>query len=181
MLGIVSETNDPKAIAAAGVIIDEIARITNFSVTPKIYSSHTALLADLQANKAHIVFLQPFTYIWAKQKGLAQVVLVTNHFGVYQYGGQFLANVTSKFTIFYDPAKDQNTVAPATALKQFDGKRPCWVDPTSAAGYIVPLGALANQGFKVKEGVMTQSFTLGHPGPVYHGHLRFWRYLCHNR
>lgn len=159
VLGIVSESNDPKATAAADVIIAEITRITNFTVTPKIYASHTLLLADLQANKAHIVFLQPFTYILAKQKGLAQVVLVTNHFGVYQYGSQFLANVASKFTIFYDPAKDQNTVNPAAALKQFDGKRPCWVDPTSGAGYIAPLGMLANQGFKVKEGVMTQSFT----------------------
>ena len=159
VLGIVSETNDPKAAAAADDIVVEIARITNFTVSSMVYSSTYALLADFQANKVHIVFLQPFTYIWAKQRGLAQVVLVANHFGVYQYGGQFLANVASKFTMYFDPAKDQNTVDPATALKQFNGKRPCWVDPTSATGYVVPLGLLTNNNVKVKEGVMTQSFT----------------------
>jgi phosphonate transport system substrate-binding protein len=159
VLGIVSETNDPKAAAAADDIVAEVARITNFTVTSMVYSSTNVLLADFQANKVHIVFLQPFTYIWAKQRGLAQVMLLTNHFGVYQYGGQFLANVTSKFTIYFDPAKDQNTVDAATALKQFNGKRPCWVDPTSAAGYVVPLGLLANNDVKVKDGVLTQNYT----------------------
>lgn len=159
VLGIVSETRDARAASAADDIAAEIARITNFTVNSKVYSSPNALLADLQANKVHIVFLQPFTYISTRQKGWAQVVLVSNHFGVFQYGGQFLANVTSKFTLYYDPAKDQNTVDAATALKQFDGKRPCWVDPTSAAGYVVPLGLLANNGVKVKDGVMTQNYT----------------------
>ena len=159
VLGIVSEMNDPKAAAAADDITAEIARITNFVITPKVYSSINSLMTDLQANKVHIVFLQPFTYIWANQKGLAQVILLTNHFGVYQYGGQFLTNVASKFTIYYDPAKDQNTADAVTALKQFDGKRPCWVDPTSAAGYVVPRGLLAMNGVKVKEGAMTQNYT----------------------
>ncbi len=158
-LGIVSESNDSKIVAAADEIIQQIARVTNYKVQARLYSTYPALLADLQASKVHIVFLQPFTYLYARQKNLVQPVLLANHFGVYQYGAAFYANVASKFTMYYDPAKGQNTVDPATALKQFDGKRPCWVDPTSSSGYVVPLGILAEKGIKIKEGVITQSHT----------------------
>lgn len=159
ILGVVSETQDPKAAAAAAEIAQQVARITKFQVQAKSYATPQALLSDLQAGKVHIVFLQPFTYLWAKQKGWVNPVLLSNHFGVYQYGAQFFANVGSKFTIFFDPAKGLNTVDPATALRQFDGKRPCWVEPTSASGYVIPLGMLVDKGFKVKEGVITQNHT----------------------
>lgn len=158
VFGTVSENSDPKILAAGVDLAAELARITNFKVISRTYPSQAALLADMQAKKVHITFLQPFTYIWARQKGFANVVLLTNHFGVYQYGSQFLANVSSKFTSYYDPAKGQNTVDAATALKQFNGKRPCWVDPTSAAGFVAPYGLLSDLGIKVKDGVLAQSF-----------------------
>jgi phosphonate transport system substrate-binding protein len=159
VLGILSETSDPKAVAAGDEIAQQVARITNFKVQARLYTTTQGLLADLQASKVHVVFLQPFTYIYARQKGLVQPVLLTNHFGVYQYGSAIYANVASKFTIYFDPAKGQNTVDPATAFKQFDGKRPCWVEPASSSGYIVPLGMLTEKGVKLKEGVLTQSHT----------------------
>jgi len=159
ILGILSESSDPKAAAAGNEIALQIARITNFKVQARLYTTTLSLLADLQASKVHVVFLQPFTYLYARQKGLVQPVLLSNHFGVYQYGATFFANVASKFTLYYDPAKGQNTVDPTTALKQFEGKRPCWVEPASSSGYIVPLGILAEKGVKIKEGVITQSHT----------------------
>jgi phosphonate transport system substrate-binding protein len=159
ILGIVSETNDPKAATAASDLAQQVAGITNFKIQSRVYKTSAALLADLQLSKVHIVFLQPFTYILAQQKGLVQPVLLINHFGVYQFGAQFLANVSSKFTIYFDPAKNQNTTEPFTALKQLDGKRPCWVDPTSSSGYVVPLGFLIDKGYKVKDGVFTLSNT----------------------
>ncbi len=33
-----------------------------------------------------------------------------------------------------------NTADAATALAQFDGKKPCWTDPLSASGYVIPSG-----------------------------------------
>jgi phosphonate transport system substrate-binding protein len=159
ILGVLSETNDAKAAAAAEEIARQISRITNYQVQARVYTTQKAILADLQAAKVHIVFLQPFTYLWARQKELVRPLLLTNHFGVYQYGAAIYANVASKFTIYFDPAKGQNTTDPATALKQFDGKRPCWVDPTSASGYVVPLGMLADKKVKVLDGVITQSHT----------------------
>lgn len=153
IFGIVSETNDPKATAAADEIIQQVVRITGYKIQSRSYPSTPAMLSDLQAGKVHIVFLPPFTYLWAKQKGWVQPALLTNHFGVYQIGTQILANVASKFTIFYDPGRGSNTMDPFTALKQLDGKRPCWLDTTSASGYVLPMGYLADKGVKVKEGV----------------------------
>jgi phosphonate transport system substrate-binding protein len=159
VLGIVSETNDPQAATAAEELAQILARITNYHIRSQTYLKYADVLSDLQAGKVHIVFLQPFTYLWARGKGLVIPAFLTNHFGVYQYGGQFLANVKSNFIIYFDPVKGLNTTNAGVALKQFENTRPCWVDKTSASGYVVPLGLLAEQGISVKEGVITQSHT----------------------
>lgn len=157
IMAVVSETNDPKAAAAADEVVARLKQITAFNIQSRVYPSYLSLLADLQAGKAHILFLPPFTYLLARQQNLAQVGMMTNHFGVYQFGSQILANVASKFTLYFDPTKNQNTANAATALKQLDGKRPCWVDPQSSSGYIQVLGLLNEYGIKVKEGAFLQS------------------------
>ena len=93
VLGIVSETNDPTASTAAEEMTQILARITNFRMRSQTYTNYTDLLSDLRAGKVHIVFLQPFTYLWARERNLVQPAFLTNHFGVYEYGAQFLANV----------------------------------------------------------------------------------------
>ena len=45
------------------------------------------------------------------------------------------------------------------ALKQFDGKKPCWTDPLSSSGYVLPSGLLAANSIKTKSGAWVQ----GHP------------------
>lgn len=157
ILAVVSETNDPKAVAAADEVVARLKQITAFNIQSRVYPSYPKLMSDLQAGKAHILFLPPFTYLYARQNNLAQVGLMTNHFGVYQYGSQILANVASKFTLFFDPAKNQNTASAAAALKQLDGRRPCWVDPQSSSGYIQVMGLLNENGIKVKDGAFLQS------------------------
>jgi phosphonate transport system substrate-binding protein len=159
VLGIVSANNDLQASTAAEELAQILARITNYQIRSQTYTRYADLLSDLRTGKVHIVFLQPFTYLWARQLNLVEPAFLTSHFGVYQYGGQFLANVTSNFTIHFDPIKNLNTTNAGIALQQFNDTRPCWVDTTSASGYVVPLGMLAEQGIKVKAGVITQSHT----------------------
>ena len=159
VLGIVSETNDQQASTAAEELTQILARITNYHMRSHTYTKYSDLLTDLKAGKVHIVFLQPFTYLWARDRSLVEPAFLTNHFGVYQYGGQFLANVSSNFTLYFDPAKGLNTTNAGIALQQFENKRPCFVDPTSASGYVVPLGLLGEQGISVKAGVIPQSHT----------------------
>jgi phosphonate transport system substrate-binding protein len=78
------------------------------------------------------------------------------------YGAQFVANVASGFTPYFDAATNTNTADAATALKQFDGKRPCFTDPLSVSGYIIPSGLLKQYGVNFK----TPAAVQGHPAVI---------------
>ncbi len=157
VLGIVSVSEDPKALDAANKAIQSVSRLTGFVITVKSYSSYILLLSDMAFKRVDMAFLPPLTYLYANQKGYAEAGMLTNHFGVYQYGIRFYANVGAKFTLFYDPGSDRSTADAVTALKQFTGRQPCWVDPLSSSGYLVPLGILQSAGFKVKDGAFLTS------------------------
>jgi len=157
VLGIVSETNDSQALAAAKEAIKSVQDLTGFIMMAKSYQSYVLLLSDMAYGKVDVAFLPPLTYLYAHQKGYAEVGMLTNHFGVYQYGIRFYANVASKYTIFYDPGSDRSTTNAGQALMQFSGAQPCWVDPLSPSGYLVPLGYLAQNGYNVKNGAFMES------------------------
>jgi len=113
----------------------------------------------MRANAVHLAWLQPFTYIIAEQRGYATVGLVTNHFGVTAYGVMFLASDLSGFEPFFNPASGKSTGTAEEALAQFDGLRPCYVDPLSASGYVVPEGLLQSSNVTRQSPVFVQSHT----------------------
>ena len=142
VIAVVSETEDPQVSAAADQLARQIATISGKVVIGKLYTNYTQLLSDMDEGKVHVTWMLPLTYLYASQKGIANVALLTNHFGVYAYGTQFLANVSSKFTPYYDPISGLSSAGAATALAQFQDKRPCYVEPQSASGYILAAGLL---------------------------------------
>jgi len=162
VIGLVDENNDPQMGAAANELAVQISRLSGLSVRGLVYPSYQELVDDLSFGKVHIAWLPPLTYLYASQRGLAEAALLTNHFGVYFYGTQFLANVESNFTPFHDPISGLNQVDGPTALSQFQDMRPCLVEPTSAAGYILPAGLLKMYGVTTAPAVITQS----HPAVV---------------
>lgn len=159
VIGIVSETEDAQIAAAADQLGRQIAALTGKAVIGKIYPSYTQLLDDMNDGKAHIAWTPPLTYIYASQRGLATVALLTNHFGVYAYGTQFLANVSSKFTPYYDPISGLSSADAATALAQFKDMRPCYVEPQSASGYILAAGLLLENQISNPPAVLDQTHT----------------------
>ena len=159
VIGLVSENDDPQIPAAAAELASQIADLSGASVTGKVYYSYNQLIEAMEKGQVHASWLPPLTYLYASQQGLAEVSLLTNHFGVYQYGTQFLANVSSDFTPYYDPISGLNSADAATALEQFRDKRPCWVDPQSASGYILPAGLLRLNGIPSAPAVISQSHT----------------------
>jgi phosphonate transport system substrate-binding protein len=159
ILAAVSETNDPQVQVAAEEVARRISEASGSTVIARVYSNYLVLMKVMEESRAHITWLPPLTYIYASQRGLAEVVLLTNHFGVYLYGSQFMANVASGFTPYHDPISGLNSVEAATALQQFAGRRPCWVEPLSPSGYIVPAGLLAINQVQVLPAVLTQSHT----------------------
>lgn len=159
VFGIVSEADDPQISAAANQVGQQIAAISGKSVVGKVYPTYTQLLDDLNDGKVHATWTPPLTYIYASQKGLVTVALLTNHFGVYAYGTQFMANVSSQFTPYYDPISGLSSADAATALAQFRDKQPCYVEPQSASGYILAAGLLLENQITNPPPVLDQTHT----------------------
>jgi len=153
-------------VAGGDAIAAKLSELTGYTITTTIPTSYAALVEAMGSGNAHIGWLPPLAYVLASQKGYADVVYVAIRSGSDYYGAQFLAHVDSGLTSYFDPAANSgagaNTADAATALGQFDGKKPCWTDPLSASGYVIPSGIVASAGAKVK----AAAFVIGHPTVV---------------
>lgn len=159
VIGVVSEDEDPQVAAAADQAAKQFTEITHASASSEVFQSYNQLLEQMELGKIHAAWMPPLTYLYASQNHIATVALLTNHFGVYLYGTQFLANVEKKFTPYFDPISGLTSADAATALQQFKGLRPCWVDPGSASGYILPAGLLRINKVTVLPAVVAQTHT----------------------
>lgn len=157
-IGVVGYENPAEAETAIQQLLDHLNAATGIAIAIMVLPEQTELFRALEKGDVQAAWLQPLTYIHAHNRGLAEVALLTNHFGAYFYGTQFLANVESGFTAYFDPAANQNTADLPTALSQLDGKRPCWVEPGSISGYILPVGMLEQAGIYVEPGVISQTY-----------------------
>jgi phosphonate transport system substrate-binding protein len=153
-IGFVSNESD-----AGNQLAAMIQQASGYAVASKPLPDDEAVLREMRAGTVHLGWLPPFTYLFANQEGFAKVMLVSNHFGVYGYGTQFLANIESGITPFFNPATNANTGEAENVLAQFAGKKPCWVSPTSASGYVVPNGLLAQNDVHVVPGAFLQDHT----------------------
>jgi len=159
VIGLVSENYDPQVTLAGEELARQVSILANITVRTLVYPSFEALIDDLAAQKVHVMWLPPLTYLYARSRDLASVFLLTNQFGVYEYGAQYMANVESGFTPYFDPISGYNSVDAYNALYQFQDKRPCWVEPQSPSGYIVPAGLLKVNGYSTLPAVIAQSHT----------------------
>ncbi len=159
ILGLVPSPDAPDQAAQAATLAEEISTAVGFTVKILAVDDYETLLTEMQAGTVHLAFLHPITYLAARQNQIAEVALLSNHFGVYYYGTQFLANVESGFSSFFDPATNLDTAEAGAALGQLAGKKPCWTDPTSVSGYILPAGILAQNEFFVPDGATLLSQT----------------------
>jgi phosphonate transport system substrate-binding protein len=111
------------------------------------------------SGNAQIGWMATFAYILASQKGFAEVALITNRFGSDHYGAQFIARADAGFT---PAANTPATEADIATLAQFKGLRPCFADPQSTSGYVIPLIFLKKAGLTdadIKAPVFTQGHT----------------------
>ncbi|MFN2305229.1 MAG: phosphate/phosphite/phosphonate ABC transporter substrate-binding protein, partial [Anaerolineales bacterium] len=130
-----------------------------YLIESAIYPDFKSLSVAVKDGGVDLFWLQPLEYIYLNWEGAAQVVLTTNHLGVYAYGVQFMANVDRGFTPFYDPESNQSTAEAIQALQQFSGTRPCFINPTSLPGYFVPLGLLENTSTPILDPVFTYDYS----------------------
>lgn len=162
IIGLVGYSNETDVEPAIQELLDYLNSATAIAVAIQVFPGDLDLYQALQNGDIQAAWLQPLTYIRAHNDNRADVALLSNHFGTYFYGTQFLANVENGFIAYFDPAANQSTANLLTALSQLDGKRPCWVEPGSISGYILPLGLLEQSEISVQAGVLAQT----HPAVV---------------
>lgn len=140
-------------------IADKMSEITGYTIQVTVPTNYAAMIEAMGAGNAHIGWLAPVQYIVAHGNGFADVGLATIRNGSDHYAVQFVANTAAGFTSYYDATTAANTGDAPTALAQFTDKKPCWTDPLSASGYIIPSGILKKYEIKTKSGAWVQ----GHP------------------
>ncbi len=119
---------------------------TGYEISFEAFDDPQEGFDQLRTGNIHFLFIQPLTYLAASERDLVVPLLVSNHFGLFKYGTQFFANADSGFITYFDETSN-NSIAPAEmALSQFEGKQPCWTEPSSISGTIAPYGLLAQNG-----------------------------------
>ncbi|NMC52157.1 MAG: PhnD/SsuA/transferrin family substrate-binding protein [Chloroflexi bacterium] len=156
-MGVVLSPIDQNALAASGVLSQYLFEQTGLAFQVEYYERYEDLLHDLGDYSLHAAWLPPLTYVYAQQEDLAEANLLVNHYGTYAIGVQFLAPSSTGAQVSFNAEKNINTANAATALRQFQGKTPCWVSRTSASGYVVPAAILAQNSIPVQPGAMLQS------------------------
>lgn len=154
VFGYISDEIDP-----GNALADRISQLSGYVVAAKPFPAYEPLLEEMRAGSIQVAWMPPFTYILASQERFAQVAVISKHFGLYGYGAQFLSNTADGLVPYFDPSTNQVTGEPSDALVQLGGKRPCWVSPVSASGYVAPLGLLAENEVNVLEGAFLQDHT----------------------
>jgi phosphonate transport system substrate-binding protein len=146
-------------------IAAKLSELTGYTIKTVVPTNYAAMIEAMGSGNAQIGWLAPVQYIVAHGKGFADVALSTIRNGSNHYGVQYVVNSEFKdadgnpYTLYYDPATGKSTADAKTALAQLDGKKPCWTDPLSASGYIIPSGILKAEEIKTPAGAWVQ----GHP------------------
>ncbi len=145
---------------AARDLAAQLSHLTGLVIVPYAPASYPEVVDALGEGRVHVALLAPFPYLLAHEQSRADIALATLVLGRDLSAAQFLVNrhfvETRTFTLYYDPVTGSNLAEASTALKQFADKKPCWTDPYSPSGYVVPLGVLNQNGIVTKPGAFVQ-------------------------
>jgi phosphonate transport system substrate-binding protein len=142
ILALPPSANSSEQITAAREIASQLTKRTGYTVVTIVPDSYTSLVDAIEKGNAHIALLDPYAYALAYKKDLVRAAYAILKNKSDKYGAQFIATRKGGF--------------------EFNDKKPCWSDETSASGYVIPLGFLnKNQVF-----TRPAAFLEGHPTVV---------------
>jgi len=142
IMGFVLTPENIAAIDAAQEVVSLLEMDTDLVVEAGIYPDFLSLSTAILDGDVDLFWLDPLEYLYLNGEGAADVMLVSNHLGVYAYGIRFLANNNRGFTRYYDTDLNESYGDTLSALQQFAGTRPCFTSHQSLPGYFAPLGLL---------------------------------------
>jgi phosphonate transport system substrate-binding protein len=160
-----SATTD-ELIASGNTIAELLSAETGLTIEAVVPTNYKAMIEAMCSGNGQIGWLPPFAYLIAHQTTVkdatgadvpcADVTAITLRNGLDHYATQFVARADAGF-ITGTVGSDYKTI-----LAQFDKKKPCWTDPFSASGYVIPASLVADAGAKPATGAFVQ----GHPTVV---------------
>jgi phosphonate transport system substrate-binding protein len=163
ILALAPSANTTELVSGGDAIAAKLTEMTGYTITVNVPTSYAALVEAMGSGNAQVGFLPTVPYIVAYYKGYATIGLITLRNGADHYAYEIVVNQAriddGTFKSYYDTATSKNTADAATALAQFAGKRPCYTDPLSSSGYLVPAGFFAANNIKTLAGAWVQ----GHP------------------
>lgn len=163
ILALAANPRPNEAVIAAGDILAAyLEERTGYRIVTVIPASEEALIESLAKGNAHIASLSPYAFVLARGDNSATALLARVRNGEMFYGSQIIINRDSEFTAYFDETRGENITDAATALKQFQDKKPCWSDEISPSGYVVPLGLLNQSQVQPRAG----AFLEGQPNVV---------------
>ncbi len=152
MLGHIPSEDSSNIDEEYKLVMNVIEKETGKEVEFQPATSYAAVIEAQRAGKVQLASYGPFSYVVAKDSGV----------GVTALG--FLA-VTKDATGGYHSTAWVPTGSPIKDLAGFEGKKVCFVDPTSTSGYLYPSAGLLDAGLDPKKDV-TPIFAGGHDSSV---------------
>jgi ABC-type phosphate/phosphonate transport system substrate-binding protein len=145
-------------VTAAAELATKLEVLTNYHFVAVAPPSEAGLVKLLSAGNVNIAALSPLAYILAYDNG-ARAALASTRNGEAFYGAQFIARASDNYDLFFDPIRAENTADAPEALSQFSDKKPCWSDPESSSGYVIPLGVLNQAEVQTRPGAFVEGQT----------------------
>lgn len=131
----------------AQLIISETKKVksylennTPFKFKIGVPSSYVAVVEAFGTERADVAIINTFGYLMANERYGAEAVITVTRHGSSTYNAQIIARKDSKIT----------------SLKDIDGKKVAFVDPSSTSGYLLPMKLFADNQIKPKEKVFAQ-------------------------
>jgi ABC-type phosphate/phosphonate transport system substrate-binding protein len=142
-------------ITAANELAAKLEALTGYHFVAVAPASEADLVKLLNAGNVNIAALSPLAYMLANNNG-ARAALASTKKGEAFYGAQFIARASDNYDVFFDPIRAENTADAPEALNQFKDKKPCWSDPESSSGYVIPLGVLNQAKVQTRPGAFVE-------------------------
>ena len=137
-ISMVPSKDTTSLLLGAKEMTDWLEKETGYKYEVSIPASYVAVVEAMGSKKVDVAYLNTATYLMAREKyGVEPQFITTNIDGGTHYKGQFITRIDSKIK----------------SLKDIDGKKMAYVDPTSASGFILPAYQLKTLGIKPKEEV----------------------------
>ncbi len=168
-------TSEQAQKTSGAFLAEQLSKLTGFKVVVTQPRNYATLIQAMGENTVQVGWLPPFAYVVAHEQGYANAGLATLQAGTARRGVQFMANAdwlvasaisltqpltpTDIITPTVEPSVTATPIATddLAALRQLAGKRPCWVEPTSTSGYLVPLGILKLAGITTTAGTFVNT------------------------